>query len=41
MNADGVDVTYDEVLGYAGGGTVGRPHLAQALIRRGLVGTVA
>ena len=26
--------------GYAAGGTVGRPHLAQALIRRGLAGTV-
>ena len=41
MRADGVDVTWDEVLGYSGGGTVGRPHLAQALIRRGLAATVA
>jgi hypothetical protein len=41
MNADGVDVTYAEVLSYAGGGTVGRPHIAQALIRRGLVSTVS
>jgi predicted metal-dependent phosphoesterase TrpH len=41
MRADGVDVTMDELLGYAAGGTVGRPHLAQALIRRGLAGTVA
>jgi predicted metal-dependent phosphoesterase TrpH len=40
MNADGIDVTYAEVRGYAGSGAVGRPHLAQALIRRGLVGTV-
>jgi predicted metal-dependent phosphoesterase TrpH len=41
MNADGIDVTYDEVLSYAGGGAVGRPHLAQALVRRGLVSTVS
>ena len=41
MRADGVDVTWAEVLEYAGGGTVGRPHLAQALIRRGLVATVS
>jgi predicted metal-dependent phosphoesterase TrpH len=41
MRADGVDVTWDEVLDYSGGGTVGRPHLAQALIRRGLAATVA
>lgn len=41
MHADGIDVTWDEVLQDAAGGTVGRPHLAQALIRRGLVGTVS
>ena len=41
MNADGVDVTWSEVQGYAAGGTVGRPHLAQALIRRGLAATVS
>jgi predicted metal-dependent phosphoesterase TrpH len=41
LRADGIDVTWAEVQGYAAGGTVGRPHLAQALIRRGLVGTVA
>jgi 3',5'-nucleoside bisphosphate phosphatase len=41
MRADGVDVTWPEVLGYAAGGTVGRPHLAQALIRRGIVATVS
>jgi len=40
MRADGVDVTWDEVREYAGGGTVGRPHLAQALIKRGLAATV-
>jgi predicted metal-dependent phosphoesterase TrpH len=41
MRADGIDVTYEEVRGYATGHTVGRPHLAQALIRRGLASTVS
>jgi predicted metal-dependent phosphoesterase TrpH len=41
LRADGVDVTWDEVRGYAAGGTVGRPHLAHALIARGLVDTVS
>lgn len=41
MRADGLDVTWAEVLEHAAGGTVGRPHLAQALIRRGLVDTVS
>jgi predicted metal-dependent phosphoesterase TrpH len=41
MRADGLDVTMEELLADAAGGTVGRPHLAQALIRRGLAGTVA
>jgi predicted metal-dependent phosphoesterase TrpH len=41
MQADGLDVTWDEIRAYAAGGTVGRPHLAQALIRRGLVSTVS
>jgi hypothetical protein len=41
MRADGVDVTWEEVRSYAGGAPVGRPHIAQALIRRGLVDTVA
>jgi 3',5'-nucleoside bisphosphate phosphatase len=41
MRADGLDVTWPEVQEYAAGGTVGRPHLAQALIRRGLATTVA
>jgi predicted metal-dependent phosphoesterase TrpH len=40
MRTDGVDVTMDEVRGYAAGGTIGRPHLAQALIRRGMAATV-
>jgi predicted metal-dependent phosphoesterase TrpH len=41
LRADGIDVTWDEVRGYAAGGTVGRPHLAHALIARGLVDTVS
>jgi hypothetical protein len=41
LRAGGLDVTWDEIQGNASGGTVGRPHLAQALIRRGLVNTVS
>jgi predicted metal-dependent phosphoesterase TrpH len=37
LRADGVDVTWDEIRGYAAGGTVGRPHIALALMRAGLV----
>jgi len=39
LRADGVPITWDEVFGYARGGSVGRPHIAQALIRAGLVRT--
>jgi predicted metal-dependent phosphoesterase TrpH len=39
LRADGVPITWAEVHGYAAGGSVGRPHIAQALIRAGLVGT--
>ncbi|MGA8114662.1 MAG: PHP domain-containing protein [Actinocatenispora sp.] len=41
LQAGGIDVTWDEVLDDAAGAPVGRPHLAQALIRRGLVRTVS
>jgi len=41
LRAGGIDVTWDEVLQDAAGAPVGRPHLAQALIRRGLVDTVS
>jgi 3',5'-nucleoside bisphosphate phosphatase len=41
MRADGIDVSWDEIKRYADGGTIGRPHLAQALIRRGLADTVS
>lgn len=36
----GAQVTYDEVLAIAGPGTVGRPHLAEAMIRKGFVGSL-
>ena len=39
LRADGVDISWPEVLEYAAGGSVGRPHIAQALIRAGLVAT--
>ena len=39
LRADGVDISWPEVLAYAKGGSVGRPHIAQALIRAGLVRT--
>ncbi|MFF0150236.1 PHP domain-containing protein [Micromonospora sp. NPDC005203] len=37
LRADGIDVSWPDILAGAGGGTVGRPHIAQALIRAGLV----
>ncbi|MGX6605203.1 PHP domain-containing protein [Micromonosporaceae bacterium Da 78-11] len=39
LSADGVPITWAEVHEYAAGGSVGRPHIAQALIRAGLVRT--
>ncbi|NLU80774.1 PHP domain-containing protein [Micromonospora sp. HNM0581] len=39
LRADGIDVDWWEIRTLAGGGTVGRPHIAQALIRAGLVAT--
>ncbi|MFY1689732.1 PHP domain-containing protein [Plantactinospora sp. WMMB782] len=41
LRADGVDVDWAEIRAAAAGGTVGRPHIAQALIRAGLVATTA
>ncbi len=41
LRADGVDISWPEVSGYAAGGSVGRPHIAQALIRAGLVATTS
>jgi predicted metal-dependent phosphoesterase TrpH len=40
LNADDIDITLPEVRAYAAGGTMGRPHIARALIGRGLVGSV-
>lgn len=39
LRADGVAISWSEVHAYAAGGSVGRPHIAQALIRAGLVRT--
>lgn len=39
LRADGIDVNWSEIQAHAAGGTVGRPHIAQALIRAGLVRT--
>jgi predicted metal-dependent phosphoesterase TrpH len=36
----GVDITWDQVVDLAAGGTVGRPHIAQLLVRLGLVSDV-
>jgi len=37
MAADGIDISWEQVNDLAGGGTVGRPHLARALILSGVV----
>ncbi|WKU04060.1 PHP domain-containing protein [Micromonospora sp. HUAS LYJ1] len=39
LRADGIDVSWPEIMAAADGGTVGRPHIAAALIRAGLVAT--
>lgn len=41
LRALGADVTYERVLALAGGGAVGRPHVARALVEAGVVGDVA
>jgi len=41
INADGVGITWAEVLEIADGGTVGRPHIARALVSHGVVTTVS
>lgn len=41
LRADGVPISWEEVLADANGGSVGRPHIASALIRAGLVSTTA
>jgi predicted metal-dependent phosphoesterase TrpH len=41
LRADGIDVNWADIQARAAGGSVGRPHIAQALIRAGLVGTTS
>ncbi|MEV6965074.1 PHP domain-containing protein [Hamadaea sp. NPDC051192] len=41
LREDGVDIDWEEIRAFAAGGTVGRPHIAQALVRAGLVSTVS
>lgn len=41
LQADGLEVSWSEIQAAARGGTVGRPHIAQALIRAGLVATTS
>jgi 3',5'-nucleoside bisphosphate phosphatase len=40
LRADGIDLDWDAILAAADGASIGRPHLAQALVRLGLVPTV-
>ena len=40
LNGLGIDLTMAEVASFADGGQVGRPHFAQALVARGVVGDV-
>ncbi|MDQ6931327.1 MAG: hypothetical protein M3126_11760, partial [Candidatus Eremiobacteraeota bacterium] len=37
LNALGIPIQLDEVLARAGGGSIGRPHLARALVAKGYV----
>jgi predicted metal-dependent phosphoesterase TrpH len=41
LNETGVPVTWERVAQIAGDGAVGRPHIAQALIEAGLVGSIS
>ena len=40
LQAHGLDVTLEEILAEAGGGSVGRPHVAGVLLRKGYVASV-
>lgn len=40
LRADGYDVSWEGVLADAGGGTIGRPHIARSLVRHGYASTV-
>ena len=39
LNAEGKKISYGDVLKHAGGQSVGRPHIAQALLEKGYVGS--
>jgi predicted metal-dependent phosphoesterase TrpH len=41
LNALGIDIKPDEVLAKAGGGAVGRPHIASVLLKKGAVSRIA
>jgi 3',5'-nucleoside bisphosphate phosphatase len=40
IRADGIDIDIEEIRRYAGDATLGRPHIAAALVRHGLVDSV-
>ncbi len=40
LNDLGVNIAYDEVLAVAGGQVVGRPHIAQVMVRKGYVKSI-
>src|SRR2546423_989701 len=40
LRAHGLDVTLEEILAEAGGGSVGRPHVAGVLLRKGYVSSI-
>ncbi|MFN2383333.1 MAG: PHP domain-containing protein [Gemmatimonadota bacterium] len=40
LNAVGIEMTFDEVAAISGSGTIARPHVAQALVARGVVGSL-
>src|SRR5690349_13094811 len=40
LRADGIPVTWERVAELAGDGTVGRPHIGQALVEAGVVGSL-
>ncbi|SDG69555.1 PHP domain-containing protein [Klenkia brasiliensis] len=40
LAADGFPVSWDQVVARSGGGVVGRPHVARALVEAGVVGSV-
>lgn len=41
LNELGVDVSLDELLTEAGEGSIGRPHIASIMVRKGLVSTIS